>query len=83
MWSKWNNHFSEMKEDVGMSPHEKEGEQEGTYTKRETYNPIPTSLFLFDMYVLYLYVDEDTVGTINNLLTKGMFTQRCRDRVSV
>ena len=25
---KWKNHFSEMKEDVGMSLHEKEGEQE-------------------------------------------------------
>ena len=25
---KWKNHFSEMKGDVGMSPHEKEGEQE-------------------------------------------------------
>ena len=25
---KWKNHFSEMKGDVGMSVHEKEGEQE-------------------------------------------------------
>ena len=25
---KWKNHFSEMKGDVGMSLHEKEGEQE-------------------------------------------------------
>ena len=30
---KWNNHFSEMKGDVGMSRHEKEGEQEDAYTK--------------------------------------------------
>ena len=28
MWNKWKNHFSEMKGDVGMSVHEKEGEQE-------------------------------------------------------
>ena len=31
--NKWKNHFSEMKGDVGMSPHEKEGEQEDAYTK--------------------------------------------------
>ena len=36
MWNKWKNHFSEMKEDVGMSPHQKEGEQEDAYTKTET-----------------------------------------------
>ena len=30
---KWKNHFSEMKGDVGMSPHEKEEEQEDVYTK--------------------------------------------------
>ena len=28
MWNKWKNHFFEMKGDVGMSVHEKEGEQE-------------------------------------------------------
>ena len=32
-WNKWKNHFSEMKGDVGMSLHEKEGEQEDAYTK--------------------------------------------------
>ena len=26
MWNKWENHFSEMKVDVGMPLHEKEGE---------------------------------------------------------
>ena len=30
---KWKNHFSEMKGDVGMSLHEKEGEQEHAYTE--------------------------------------------------
>ena len=29
-WNKWKNHFSEMKGDVGMPPHEKEGKQEET-----------------------------------------------------
>ena len=28
LYYKWKNHFSEMKGDVGMSVHEKEGEQE-------------------------------------------------------
>ena len=28
LYNKWKNHFSEMKGDVGMSVHEKEGEQE-------------------------------------------------------
>ena len=35
---KWKNHFSEMKGDVGMSPHEKQGEQEDAYTKTETHS---------------------------------------------
>ena len=30
---KWKNHFSEMKGDVGMSLHEKEGEQEDACTE--------------------------------------------------
>ena len=43
---KWKNHFSEMKGDVGISPHEKEGEQEDTYTKHKLiHNPITTSVF--------------------------------------
>ena len=32
-WNKWKNHFSEIKGDVGMSLHEKEGEQEDAYTE--------------------------------------------------
>ena len=36
--NKWKNHFFEMKGDVGMSPHEKEGEQEDAYTKTETHS---------------------------------------------
>ena len=34
----WKKHFSEMKGDVGMSPHEKEGEQGDAYTKTETHS---------------------------------------------
>ena len=33
MWNKWKNYFSQMKGDVGMSHHEKEGEQEDAYTE--------------------------------------------------
>ena len=35
---KWKNNSSEMKGNVGMSPHEKEGEQEDAYTKTETHS---------------------------------------------
>ena len=42
---KWKNHFVEMKGDVGMSVHEKGGEQvNATPTHKTIYNPIPTSL---------------------------------------
>ena len=44
-----------MKGDVGMSPHEKEGEQEDAYTKTEPHNPIPTSLFLSDVQLSVVY----------------------------
>ena len=36
--NKWKNHFSEMKEDVGVSRHEKESEQEDAYTKRDAHS---------------------------------------------
>ena len=38
---KWKNHFSEMKEDVGMSPYEKEREQEDAYPMTESH-PTPS-----------------------------------------
>ena len=44
--SKWNKHFFEMKGDVGMSGHEKEGEQENAYTQEVIVNPIPTFFFV-------------------------------------
>ena len=55
-----------MKGDVGMSPHEKEREQGDAYT---IHNPIPTSLFLSDMFLL---LDEDSAGTIDSF-TKSIY----------
>ena len=40
------NHFSEMKGDVGMSLHEKEGEQEDAYIYRDKKSLITPSLHL-------------------------------------
>ena len=37
-WNKWNNHFFEMKGDVGMSGHEKEREQEDAFTQTQTHS---------------------------------------------
>ena len=36
------------------------------------HNPIPTSLFLSDMFLL---LDEESASTIDSFLTKSMFTQ--------
>ena len=45
---KWKNHFSEMKGDVGMSHHEKEGNKKMPIPRQEIIdNPIPTSLFMY------------------------------------
>ena len=42
-----------MKGNVGMSPHEKEGEQDMLTPKQKLiHNPIPTFLFLSDIYCL-------------------------------
>ena len=43
---KWKNHFPEMKGYVGMSPHEKEREQEGAHPKTESH-PTPSLHLLF------------------------------------
>ena len=43
-FNKWKNHFSEMKGDVGMSHHEKEGNKKMPIPRQEIiHNPIPTS----------------------------------------
>ena len=44
--NKWKNNFSEMKGDVGMSLHEKEGEQEDAYIYRDRKSLITPSLHL-------------------------------------
>ena len=53
---KWKNHFYEMKGDVGMSLHEK-GRNKKMPTPRHkvTHNPIPTSLFCFNMLFVCLH----------------------------
>ena len=52
---KWKNHFYEMKGDVGMLLHEK-GRNKKMPTPRHkvTHNPIPTSLFCFNMLFVCL-----------------------------
>ena len=52
---KWKNHFYEMKGDVGMSSHEKERNKKmPTPRHKVTHNPIPTSLFCFNMLFVCL-----------------------------
>ena len=52
---KWKNHFYEMKGDVGMSLHEKERNKKmPTPRNKVTHNPIPTSLFCFNMLFVCL-----------------------------
>ena len=54
---KWKNHFYEMKGDVGMSLHEKERNKKmPTPRHKVTHNPIPTSLFCFNMLFVCLFV---------------------------
>ena len=57
MWNKWKNHFSEMKGDVGMSHHEKEGNKKMPILRQEIIdNPIPTSLFSIKIICTHLQV---------------------------
>ena len=58
MWNKWKNHLSEMKGDVGMSPHEKEGEQEDAYTK--TRNSFITPSLHLCCFLMCSYLDKNT-----------------------
>ena len=51
---KWKNHFYEMKGDIGLSLHEKERNKMPTPRHKVTHNPIPTSLFCFDMLFVCL-----------------------------
>ena len=56
--NKWKNHFYEMKGDVGMSLHEKERNTMPTPRHKATHNPIPTSLFCFNMLFVCLFVRQ-------------------------
>ena len=57
MWNKWKNHFSEMKGDVGMSHHEKEGNKKMPIPRQEIIdNSIPTSLFSIKIISSHLQV---------------------------
>ena len=56
-YDKWKNHFYEMKGDIGMSLHEKERNKKmPTPRHKVTHNPIPTSLFCFNMLFVCLFV---------------------------
>ena len=60
---KWKNHFSEMKGDVGMALHQKEGEQVEIID-----NPIPTSLFMrYAAVVLFVGTGDAILRTLVNV----------------
>ena len=71
---KWKNHFSEMKGDVGMSHHEKEGNKKMPIPRQEIIdNPIPTSLFMYYAAVLlcagiYLRIHRNTCKCVQIIL---------------
>ena len=71
---KWKNHFYEMKGDVGMSLHEK-GRNKKMPTPRHkvTNNPIPTSLFCFNMLFVCLFVCYECIrqSKQHNILTSN------------
>ena len=63
---KWKNHFYEMKGDVGMSLHEKERNKKmPTPRHKVTHNPIPTSLFCFNILFVCLFV-MNALGKANS-----------------
>ena len=66
IYNKWKNHFYEMKGDVGMSLHEKERNKKmPTPRHKVTHNPIPTSLFCFNMLFVCLFV-MNALGKANS-----------------
>ena len=69
-----------MMEDVGISLHEKEGKQKDAYTKQKLiHNPISTSLFLSDMYLLLKILRAQLIPS--SMFTQRNNKQRCRDGV--
>ena len=70
---KWKNQFYELKGGVGMSLHEKERNKKmPTPRHKVTHNPIPTSLFCFNMLFVCLFV-MNALGKANrqNILTSN------------
>ena len=66
IYYKWKNHFYGMKGDVGMSLHEKERNKKmPTPRHKVTHNPIPTSLFCFNMLFVCLFV-MNALGKANS-----------------
>ena len=49
IFDKWKNHFSEMKGDVGMSPHEIEKEQEDAHPETESHSTPSLSFVSFSL----------------------------------
>ena len=74
MMNKWKNHFSEMKGDVGMSLHEKERNKKmPTPRHKVTHNPIPTSLFCFNMLFVCLFV----MNALGKSKQQNILTSNC------
>ena len=59
--NKWKNHFYEMKGDVGLSLYEKERNKMPTPRHKVTHNPIPTSLFYFDIFFVCFFVYDECI----------------------
>ena len=78
---KWKNHFYEMKGDVGMSLHEKERNKKmPTPRHKVTHNPIPTSLFCFNMLFVCLFVRYECIrqSKQQNILTSNCLRNMLR-----
>ena len=81
MWNKWKNHFSEMKGDVGMSHHEKEGEQEDALCRNRK------SLITLSLHLCFSIKLPVHIYKCSNLSSKPTqnsciaHEQRCRDGV--
>ena len=78
---KWENHFYEMKGDVGTSLHEKERKKKmPTPRHKVTHNPIPTSLFCFNILFVCLFVRYECIrqSKQHNILTSNCLRNMLR-----
>ena len=68
-----------MKGDVGMSLHEKERNKKmPTPRHKVTHNPIPTSLFCFNMLFVCLFVMKAKQTAQHNILTSNCLHENVR-----